>query len=76
MKKLYLSKRNLLTLLSKLDRQEQGQTTACTLIKYANPNDPYVNSIDCIAVIAVPDDQFYANRNPGEVHPFDEPSGA
>ena len=69
---LYLSKRNLLALLSKLDRLEAGDATACTIVKYANPSDPYCNTLDQVMVIAVPDDEFYANRQPGAMHPLDE----
>ena len=69
---IYLSRRNLLALLSKLDRQEAGDETACAIVKYANPSDPYCNTIDQVMVIAVPDDEFYANRQPGAMHPLDE----
>lgn len=70
--RLYLSKRNLLTLLSKLERLEAGEETACTIIKYANPRDPYCNTIDEVAVIAIPDEKFYVNRQPGPMHPKEE----
>ena len=69
---LYLSRRNLLALLSKLDRQEAGDETACAIIKYSNPADPYCNTIDQVTVIAIPDEKFYANRQPGAMHPLDE----
>jgi hypothetical protein len=69
---LYLSRRNLLALLSKLDRQAAGDATACAIIKYSNPTDPYCNTIKEIMVVAVPDDKFYANRAPGAMHPLDE----
>ena len=69
---IYLSKRNLLALLSKLDRLENGDETACAIIKYANPSDPYCNTIDQVTVIAIPDEKFYTNRQPGAMHPADE----
>ena len=69
---LYLSRRNLLALLSKLDRQEAGDETACAIIKYSNPTDPYCNTIDQVVVTAVADEEFYANRSPGAMHPADE----
>jgi hypothetical protein len=72
-KKLYLSKRNLLVLLSKLERKSRGEKTACTIEKYRNSSDPFVNDFDEILVIAVPDEEFYVNRDPGIVHPSDEP---
>jgi hypothetical protein len=69
---IYLSKRNLLTLLSKLERLESGEATACAIVKYANPADPYCNTIDEVVVTAVPDEEFYTNRQPGAMHPADE----
>ena len=69
---IYLSRRNLLALLSKLDRQAAGDATACAIVKSANPSDPYCNTIDQVMVIAVPDDEFYADRSPGVMHPLDE----
>jgi hypothetical protein len=72
--RIYLSKRNLLTLLSKLDRLEQGQETQCAIVKYSNPLDPYCNTMDQVMVIAVPDEKFYTKRTAGQVHPLDEPA--
>ena len=69
---IYLSRRNLLTLLSKLDRQAAGDATACAIIKSANPADPYCNTIDQVRVVAIPDEKFYTNRQPGVMHPLDE----
>ena len=48
---LYLSRRNLIALLSKLDRQEAGDETACAIVKSANPSDPYCNTIDQVTVL-------------------------
>ena len=70
--RIYLSKRNLLTLLSKLERFEQGDETRCAIVKHSNPFDPYCNTMDEIMVVAVPDEKFYINRTPGEMHPLDE----
>ena len=69
---IYLSRRNLLALLSKVDRLEDGDETACAIVKYANPLDPYCNTIDEVIVVAVPDEKFYTNRSPGIMHPADE----
>ena len=69
---IYLSRRNLLALLSKLDRQAAGDETACAIVKYSNPADPYCNTIDQVVVTAVADEEFYANRAPGAMHPADE----
>jgi hypothetical protein len=72
--KVFLSRRNLLTLLSKLDRKEKGDQTACTLIKHQVPGDKYQQSMRAIIVTAVEDDDYYGNRNPGIVHPKDDPN--
>ena len=70
--RIYLSKRNLLVLLSKLDRFEKGEETKCAIIKRRCVTDPYCNTLDNVAVIAIPDEQFYVNRQAGEMHPVDE----
>ena len=57
-----LSRRNLLTLLSKLERRERGEVTAATLVKG-----------DGTVVIAVSDEEYYSKREPGPVHPSDDP---
>lgn len=55
---LYLSRSNLVGLLSKLDNPNSFKT----IIKYCNENDPYVNSMDSVAVVAVEDEELYVNR--------------
>lgn len=74
--KLYLSKRNLLTLLSKLERYEAGQETNCAIIKHNSHLDPYSLNLQGetdIMIIAIPDERYYTNRDPGEVHTLDTP---
>jgi hypothetical protein len=73
MQTLYLSKRNLLTLLNKLERAEQGEDTKCAIIKYRNENDPFVNTVKAITVVAVPDEKLYTKREAGIMHPADDP---
>jgi len=75
MELVYLSRRNLLTLLSKLDRQKAGEQTFCTLIKEDNIHPKFPQTMDQIAVTAVEDSEYYITRTPGEIHPKDEPSG-
>ena len=70
--RIYLSKRNLLVLLSKLDRFEKGEETKCAIIKNKCVTDPYCNTIEQVAIIAVPDEHFYVNRQPGAMLPVDE----
>lgn len=71
--KVYLSRRNLITLLHKLNRQARGESTACTIIKNDNTHPTYPQSMPSIMVIAVEDDVYY-NRKPGTVHHADDPS--
>ena len=72
MQTVYLSRRNLEVLLSKLDRKAAGEETACAIIKQQNPLDkPYLMTMKQLKVVAVPDELFYANREAGEMHPDD-----
>ena len=74
MSKLYLTRRNLLTLLSKLDRKKEGDDTACTIVKYKNPPAEFQQTMDSCIITAVEDDEYYTalNRPAGEIHPLDE----
>lgn len=72
MEKIYLSRRNLLTLLSKLDRKAEGDDTHCTIVKYRNESDPYKHTVQAFTVTAVPDEEYY-NRDAGAMHPLDDP---
>lgn len=71
----YLSRRNLLSLLSKLDRAKAGHATKCTLTKEdtSHPKYPCTFVTD---VIAVEDDEYYGSgdREAGAVHPLDDPT--
>lgn len=57
-----LSRRNLLTLLSKLDRKRAGEDTYCAILKG-----------DGTLIVAQEDSPHYGERSPGVVHPLDEP---
>lgn len=70
----YLSRRNLLTLLSKLDRKAMGEATQCTLLKNDNRHPVYPASMPAIKVVAIEDAEYYVDRPAGEVHPKDDPS--
>ena len=72
----YLSRRNLLTLLNKLDRQKAGSISACTIIKNDNAHPTYPQTMHSIAVVAVEDADYYNDRHAGAVLPIDEPTGA
>ena len=73
---IYLSERNLRTLLSKLDRKKKGDSTMCTLIKYQQKTGEFRQTVDEVMVVAVADDIYYPaqNRIAGDVHPLDSPA--
>lgn len=69
--RVFLSRRNLMTLLSKLDRADSGET-ACTIIKNDFTHPKYPQTVHQIIVTAVEDDEYYKDRCPGTFHPIDE----
>lgn len=73
MERVYLSRRNLQTLLNKLDRVKAGEHSECTLIKNDNQHSRYPQTMQQIAVTAVEDDVYYVERPAGEVLPVDDP---
>lgn len=85
MHKIYLSRRNLMALLSKLDRVKRGEHSACSIIKSDNLHPKYAQSMqDCMVtavedaalsceVTAVEDEDYYTERPAGAVHPKDAP---
>ncbi len=74
--RVYLSRRNLLTLLSKLDRKVAGQQTECTLIKRDNAHPIFPQTMKAIEVVAVEDEEYYTERAPGPVCNADTPGRA
>lgn len=62
-----LSRRNLLTLLAKLDRTAAGDLSACAIIKRDNVHPTHPQSMKEILVQAVEDDIYYADRKAGIV---------
>lgn len=68
----YLTRRNLLTLLSKLDRAKAGDTSACTIIKHDTEHPTHPQSHSDITITAVEDGVYYVDRAAGGVHPLDE----
>lgn len=71
----YLSRRNLRALLSKLDRLAAGDRTQCAIIKHQGPvNEPYRQTMGSIMVVAVEDEPYYTaqERQAGMMHPLDE----
>lgn len=72
MQKLFLTRHNLLTLLSKLDRKKAGKYSACTIIKQDTKHPNYPSS-DIISVTALENEEYYTDRQAGEMHPADTP---
>lgn len=70
MEKLYLSRRNLLTLLAKLDRVALGEPSQCSLIKQDMEHPDYPSTCRWM-VTAVEDADYYTDRLPG--HSKDAP---
>ena len=69
----YLTRRNLLTLLSKLDRNKvESGVSQATLIKRDRVH-PIFPCTDEITVTAVEDEDYYVDRAAGEVFPLDLP---
>ena len=72
--RIFLTRRNLLTLLSKLDRRKLGEETKCTLIKCDNQHKDYPQTMEECLVTAVEDAEYYnESRTAGEVHQDDDP---
>lgn len=69
---IFLTRRNLLTLLSKLDRVKAGDDSTLTIIKNDNQHSVYPQTMDSIHVTAVEDEDYYVDRSPGVIHPKDE----
>lgn len=70
--RVYLTRRNLLTLLSKLDRVKAGEDSKCTIVKYDTTHEKY-RCTDVIVVTALEDADYYTDRPAGDVLPSDDP---
>jgi len=60
----YLTRRNLLTLLAKLDTAKAGEPTSKTIIKRDTRHKKFPCS-EITEVIAVEDEDYYTDRGPG-----------
>lgn len=72
----YLSRRNLMVLLSKLDRVKEGEESKKAIVKMKNKSQKlYQQSMDSVTIVAVEDEEYYSamERQPGIMHPKDEP---
>lgn len=68
---LFLSRRNLLTLLSKLDGVKAGEASKCTLLKKDTLHPKFPQSHKLISVTAVEDEDYYVDRSPGYIRESD-----
>lgn len=68
----YLSRRNLLTLLAKLDGVKEGIPSKCTIIKRDVKHPKYPQSHAIIGVTALEDEDYYVDRGAGEVREREE----
>ena len=77
MVEVFMSRRNLVTLLNKLDRNKVAGTkvSKCAILKVDTTTDalPFKQSHPFIKVSAVEDTEYYMGREPGAVIPEDEP---
>lgn len=65
MEKLYLSRRNITTLLQKLDSVRDGEVSACTIIKNEFAHPVYPQTLRRIAVVAIEGpDQYLPGVSP------------
>ncbi len=71
MQHIYLTRRNLLTLLAKLDRAATGDATFLTLLK-RDTQHPTFPCTEATMVTAIEDHDYYTDREPGRVHPREE----
>lgn len=71
MQQIYLTRRNLRTLLSKLDRAKAGDTTERTIIKTDVVHPVYPCS-DTMRITALEDEEYYTERKPGRMAREDE----
>ena len=74
MERIYLSRKNLQTLLNKLNRAAEGGSTMCSIIKSDNIHPVYPQTMDEVLITAVEDDEYYSHRSPGFIHVLDDPS--
>lgn len=65
MEAVYLSRKNLLDLLSKLDAVKDGIPSACAILKRDDRHPVYPQSMPEIMVKAVEDEDYYVDRKPG-----------
>lgn len=69
--RLYLSRRNLLLLLSKLDRVQAGESSTCAIHKKDPSHPTHPQTMQICEVVAVEDEEYYHERRAGGMFPPD-----
>lgn len=70
--RIFLSRRNLLTLLSKLDKKKRGEPTARTIVKCDVRHPVYpIAGADQVIITALEDEEYYTDRAPGPTKEMD-----
>ena len=71
--RVYLTRRNLEALLSKLDANRAvPNTSQCTLVKNDTLHPKYPQTHKTIVVKALENEEYYSDRTPGEMHQREE----
>jgi hypothetical protein len=73
LERVFLSRRNVEVLLSKLDRLKRGERTACVIIKRDHVHPKFPQTMDAIEVHILEDADYYIERPPGKVDAVDDP---
>lgn len=65
MQTVYLSRKNLLSLLGKLDAVKAGKASACAIVKRDQVHPVYPQTIGDLFIQAIEDEDYYTDRSPG-----------
>lgn len=70
---LFLSRKNLQTLIEKLDAVKEGRSSKCTIVKMDTTHPVYPMTqtgegwLGSVTVTALEDEEYYIDREPGEM---------
>lgn len=65
MNRVYLSRRNLESLIRKLDGVRKGIASECTILKNDTVHAEYPATVPMLYVTAIEDEAYYTERKPG-----------
>lgn len=68
MNQVYLSRRNLESLIRKLDRKRAGEQTECTILKNDTVHKTYPATVPMLFITAVENEEYYTDREPGPMY--------